>query len=372
MGVRGFYNNRDQTYFFNTLNGSNVYERNNALSQDARISEMTNAAYITYSSRLKMGINYQLGMRFEQSVLDGRSNLDNTTFGFNYPKAASDVFKALFPSAYFSKKLSKTQEVQVNMSRKINRPNFMQLMPVIQNNDLVNVRRGNPALKPEFVNLMELNYNKLWKSNNWLLSLYGRIEEDPIVSITSLEGTTRVTQPENGTKGYRYGLDNTLKLGLVKDLELTTNLNVFNLNVQTAEFKTDGWAYNVKGNLNWKLPKKLKDFSMQLNASYESSQVIPQGERLPIFFMDYALKYTFNRVGSVAFQINDITNTRWEILRVNQVDFEQTSMRRRDLRFYKLTFQMPFGKMDASIFRRAKEGQRNQNNQNQMPDYGGN
>jgi hypothetical protein len=373
MGVRAFYNQREQDYLFNTYDvGQKAYVLNPALSQNADIVEMVNAAYITYSSRFKNKINYQLGLRFEQSELDGKSKLDNQNFGFSYPKSADEIFNALFPSAFFSKKLSKSQEIQANFSRKINRPNFMQLMPVIQNNDLLNVRRGNQALKPEFINLAELNYNKLWGSNNWLLSLYGRMEEDPIVWIARQEGNVTVTQPENGTVAYRYGLDNTLKLGLAKDLELTTNVNIFNLDVRTVDFEQKGWAYNLKGNLNWKLPKKLKDFSMQLNGSYESDQVIPQGERKGIYFFDYALKYTFFRVGSVTFQVNDITNTRREILVVNQPTFVQESMRRRDLRFYRITFQMPFGKMDASIFRRAKEGQRNRdNNQNQMPDFGG-
>ena len=33
------------------------------------------------------------------------------------------------------------------------------------------------------------------------------------------------------------------------------------------------------------------------------------------------------------------------------------SMRRRDLRYFKLTLQMPFGKMDASIFKKRKPQQ---------------
>ena len=38
-------------------------------------------------------------------------------------------------------------------------------------------------------------------------------------------------------------------------------------------------------------------------------------------------------------------------------NFNQESMRRRDLRYFKLTLQMPFGKMDASIFKKGKKQQ---------------
>jgi hypothetical protein len=147
---------------------------------------------------------------------------------------------------------------------------------------------------------------------------------------------------------------------------------LFNINVQATDISNSGWAWNGKANINWKLPKKLKDFSMQMNASYESDQILPQGVRKGIYFFYYAVKYTFNRVSSLTFQIVDITNTRREILWLDQTNFTQESMRRRDLRFYRLTFQMPFGKADSSIFRRMKDAQKQRSNQqSQDMDFGG-
>ena len=44
--------------------------------------------------------------------------------------------------------------MQLNYSRKINRPNFFQLIPYYDFSDSLNISRGNPNLVPEFTNLV--------------------------------------------------------------------------------------------------------------------------------------------------------------------------------------------------------------------------
>lgn len=371
MGVRSFANLRTQDYYFYT-NINDKLELDRSISQNTDIDDIINAAYMTYTSRLR-GISYQAGVRFEQSKFDGNSLLDNTKFGYSYPGGGKDILKSFFPSLYLSKKLDKTSEIQINFSRKIQRPNFMQLMPIIQNTDRQNIRIGNPKLQPEFVNLSELNYNKLFGAHNWLISLYYMLETNTIKPFTSPSATdpsVLITTFINAKNETRFGLDNTLKLALAKNLDFTTNFNLFNFNVSSTEVSRNSWSYNGKGNINWKLPNKLKDFSLQLNGNYESDQITLQGERKANAFMDFAVKYTFNRISSLTFAVNDVFNSRKEISYLNQSSFYQESMRRRDLRYFKVSLQMPFGKMDASIFRKAKDAKRQQNPSQEM-DFGG-
>ena len=369
MGIRSYANLRSQDYLFSTSLNDQL-RLDSTLSSKFDLDDIINAAYFTYGSKIK-GIAYQAGLRFEASNFDGDSKLSNTKFGYKYPKSGSDIMKSLFPSLYLSKKLDKTSEFQVNFSRKINRPNFMQLMPVIQNNDRQNIRQGNPNLKPEFINLAEMNYNKIFGSNNWLASVYLRNENDVILSIARpINDSITLTTFENGKSSTRYGLDNTLKLTLAKNVEFTTNLNVFNINIETETISRSGWTLDGKAGINWKLPNKLKDFSVQVNGNYETKRIIAQGERLGNPFMDFAIKYTFMRVAGVTLTVNDVFNSRKEFTYLTQPGFYQESMRRRDLRFFRVSLQMPFGKMDASIFRRAKDARKGNNNQNQEMDFG--
>jgi ferric enterobactin receptor len=370
MGFRSNSNIRDQqTYFKQYDYKTDKYIQQNGISQNADITDMVNAAYITYSSRFNKGINYQAGLRYEQSKLDGKSKLENSpSFGYDFTK---NLGNSLFPSVYLSKKIDKNNEIQLNYSRKIQRPNFMQLMPVIQNNDRQNIRIGNPKLQPEFVNMTEFNYNKLFGAHNWLVSTYFMLETNtikPFVSASTDDPSVLISTFTNAKDETRFGIDNTLKLTLSKNVDFTSNFNIYSITITSPILPTvKGIGYDTKANLNYKFPK---GFSAQVNGSYESDRVIPQGKRIGVAFADFAVKKSFfGGIANVTFSVNDVFNSRKEIARYDFSGFTQETMRRRDLRYYKLSLQMPFGKMDASIFKRGKNTRGQQGGQQDM-DFG--
>ncbi|MBX7240927.1 MAG: outer membrane beta-barrel protein [Bacteroidia bacterium] len=377
-GVRSFWNLRDQSMFmdnYNYLTGN--YEQIPFISQDFSIRDVINAAYINYSGYWK-GFGYQAGLRYEQTNFKGTSKLDNTTFGYDFPKDINGIWKGLFPAVYFSKKWGEGTEIQLNLSRKITRPGWMQIMPIIFMADVKNIRVGNPALQPEFINTSEINFNKILKNGNLLSSLYFRLEENPIVQIASPAGydsTVLITTFSNGTNAYRYGIDNTIKQNIGKSLELTLNANIFHYQVRALEFQNQGWAGNAKFITNYKFPNsmaiKIRQkpailFSSQLTASYESRQILPQGYRRAIGTGDFALKAELFKFASLTFSVNDILNAR-RMIWVYDADptYSQEFMRRRDARYFKVALQFMFGKPDASIFKKGKQMQKMQQNQGQ-------
>jgi ferric enterobactin receptor len=366
-GVRSSWNVRDQQFVNNLIDEKGAAFPIVDFTQDFLVKDYINAAYFNYGSRWK-GINYQAGVRYEQSNLNATSRIAGKDFGYNYPSSANDIFKALFPSIYFSKKLKNTSEIQLNMSRKINRPDWMRMMPIIRQADRQNIQIGNPALKPEFINLIELNYNKLFKGNNWLASVYFRDEQNtvvPVVYQSQADTAILINTFVNGTRGFRYGIDNTLKLEWNKKLEFTTNINAFKMYFKTQDVERQGYALNGKVNLNYKFPK---DYSVQASYNYESPRIFLQGTEQSNQFMDLAFKKDITlgnimpskrsspaanaRLGSVTFSINDVFNTKRNLRYFETDYFTQNVQRRRELRFFKLTVQVFFGKPDASIFKR--------------------
>jgi uncharacterized protein (UPF0212 family) len=369
MGLRSNINNRDQDFLANFLLDDKSRVLIPSQSTDIRVEEMVNAAYITYTSKFK-GFGYSAGIRFEQAQLVGQSRLDISQnggkFGYKYPgDNGVSIFNSFFPSLYISKKIDKATEMQINFSRKVNRPDFMRIMPFIREANLRNFSRGNPALVPEFINLAELNYNKIFGNNNWLISLYLRNEEQPITQFIRPALNDSLNRQEitfiNGDNSNRIGIDNTLKLGFGKNVDLTTNFNVFNTSISLIDngktVKNSGWAWSGKANFNIKLPK---DFAIQLTGNYESDQPNLQGKRLAFAFGDFAVKKAFNRLTSLTLAVNDITNTRQQVSILNSVSGANTivteNLRRRDVRNIRLSFQMAFGKMDASIFKKRPQG----------------
>jgi outer membrane receptor protein involved in Fe transport len=363
FGGKVFYRQASNFLNLNLYDYSDAsYHREANLSSNFLLDDMVNALYANYSNRYK-GIGYQAGMRFEQSYFKGKSLNDNTIFTYSYPSASGDnILKSLFPSLYLSKKLDENHEIQLNFSRKVRRAGHMEIMPFIMAADKKSYRIGNPLLRPEFINLAELNYNKQFgEGSNWLSTVYARFIEDPIIQFATIQGDTTRMSFINGDQSTVLGLDNSLRYVLNKSFDISLSANVFQIKIKTQNFANEGWAYNSKATLNYKLPK---DFTVQLSGNYESEKVLAQGRVLPMYFADVAVKKTFFKVASLTFSVSDLFDTRamrQELNIPNQ--YIQTSQMRRDVRFFKVSFSMPFGKPDASIFKNRKKQQPQQQQQ---------
>ena len=119
------------------------------------------AAYVSVKSAIK-NFGYQVGLRAESSAYDGQLTNTGQKFSNKYPVS-------LFPSVFLSQKLNSKQELQFSYTRRINRPNFFQLIPYTDYTDSLNITRGNPNLVPEFTSSFEMSYSKTFKGNNNIL-----------------------------------------------------------------------------------------------------------------------------------------------------------------------------------------------------------
>ena len=364
MGVRSYYNGRDQQFLADSVFSDGTTKRILSQSTDLNIVEKVNAAYLTYSGRYR-SIGYQAGVRYEQSNFKGLSRLaGDGQFGYNYPSVKGDIWKSFFPSLYLSKKISEKAEVQLNLSRKINRPGFREIMPFIRQSDNQSYSIGNPSLKPEFITLSEANYNHVWKSNNWLISAYYRHEDDPIIGFSQLDANNLIKSSFiNGTGNDEYGVDNTLKLGLTNNVELTFNTNVYHQTLRAQGIVQRGWTSESKAMLSWKLPKS---FSTQLSGNYDSREINAQGYNKANAFMDFALKKDFSKKASLTFSVNDIFDSRRRVTYTETSFFTQEQMRRREVRNFRLNFQYRFGKMDASLFNKKRNNKPQSGGQQEM------
>ncbi|RYG22878.1 MAG: TonB-dependent receptor, partial [Chitinophagaceae bacterium] len=144
-----------------------------ALHINYKYTDKVYAAYATYSQQIKK-FSFQTGLRIESSEYDGNFISKNQKFGNEYPFS-------LFPSVFMTYKVTDKQDFQVNYTRKVNRPNFFQLIPFVDYSDSLNISVGNPDLLPEFTNLVEIGYSNQFKpGHSLLLSLYGKNTNDLI------------------------------------------------------------------------------------------------------------------------------------------------------------------------------------------------
>lgn len=371
--------------FYNIFNGSAIY--NSLLSVNYNSTDKVYAAYANYSNQMK-NFGYQVGLRAESSVYEGNLPDKNQKFEIDFPVS-------LFPSVFLSGKLKNEQELQLNYSRRINRPNFFQLYPYTDFSDTLNISRGNPDLRPEFTNSLELSYQKIFKKNkdNLLASVYYKNTNDLITRFQVQEAnpdTILVNTFINAASSYVTGLELTLKTKMTKWWDMTTNMNLFTSKINTGiagQPEQDQFA-SWFGKLNNTF-KLAKNFSMQVSGEYQSKTILPpgggggrggggrgggmyggggmfgqsssaQGYVRANYFVDAGFRYEFlkNKQASLSLNINDIFRTRRSDIHSESPFFTQDVFRRRDPQILRLNFNWRFGKFDPNLFKR--KNQRNQ------------
>lgn len=363
-GIKAYYKNSISANNTSRATGNeDDYQKDTIMSNRYMIDDMVNAAYVNYNDKLFWDIGYQAGLRFEQSYYAGTITDKNQKFSYNYPTTSDDILKSLFPGIYFSKKLKKSQEVQLNFSRKINRPNFFQLMPFVMFADKQNYRIGNPQLKPEFKNIAELNYNKIFSKGSYLASGYFRYEEQPITDVAypdpdPAKTNVLVNTTINGDNAVRYGFENTFKWTFFKALDWTVNANAYYIYMKgkivatEPEVKAEGYAWNAKTTISYKFPKNI---TLQVNGNYESPKILLLGVANEIYSMDISLNYMYQTKWIFNATLSDVFNSRRMGTHYETPYYNQDLSRRRESRYVRFTVTYLFGKMDASIFKRGKQ-----------------
>ena len=337
------------------------------------------ATYATFSQQINK-FSYNVGLREESSKYDGTLVTSGKKFSNQYPFS-------LFPSAFATYKLSAKEDLQVNYSRKINRPNFFQLIPFIDYTDSLNITKGNPGLVPEFTNLFELSYqNQISNGHNFLTSIYYKNTDNLITRNLFRDinpnpakvDSIIISSYANASRSYSYGIELTSKDKIAKWWDLTGNVNFFNAVIRagniTGGINSNQFSWFGKLNNNFKLPK---NYSIQLSGDYQAKTLVSpnggggggrgggpmfgggnlpsaQGYIKPLYGADIAIRKDFlkNNAASLTLQFSDIFRTRLNSTHSDSAYFVQEYDRRRDPQVLRLNFNWRFGKIDASLFKR--------------------
>ncbi|HET7000109.1 MAG TPA: TonB-dependent receptor [Puia sp.] len=383
---------------FYTIDSAGYLVYQPLLSSNYNYHDQVLAGYIQYSNT-EGKFGFQLGLRAENSSYHGtntfaendpvnQGSLKDTTGSFsnNYPIS-------LFPSIFLTQKLNDDQSLQLNYTRRIDRPSFLQLSPYTDYSDSLNLSRGNPNLKPQFTNSFEMSYQLNYQKNTFLSSIYYKYTTDLITRYQTKEvnpltdSTVLINTFINANSSYIGGLELIGRNNLTSWWDVTTNLNFYTSKinaVDSIETAPASISWFAKINMTFKIPK---NFTLQVTGDYTSKTVLPpggtagpgggggrggtvsgnaQGYSLPTGGVDASLKYEFlkNKTASLTFSINDILATRRSDVYINSQYSTQHTVRYRDPQFFRLQFNYRFGKVDVSLFKRKPKQEDPDNLQN--------
>jgi outer membrane receptor protein involved in Fe transport len=380
-GLRGnvrVSNSNNQNYVLDSTSGK--YVNIEALNSNYKYNDQVYAGYVTFSQKLN-NFTYQLGGRVESSEYRGELVDSNQTFHNSYPLS-------FFPSVFLTQKLSANQDLQLNYSRKINRPNFFQIIPYYDFSNPLNISVGNPNLVPEFTNLVELAYNlNLKNGNNIIATVYYRGTTNLISQYQywgenpnpASNDSVFITTYQNASSSQAYGLEVTSMNKIASWWTITSNINLYNSEIDGSNLEQNLSNQKVswfgKINNTFSLPKSI---SLQVSGDYTSKTILPPGRGggggnhwgggnlatangyiMPTGGVDAAVKKDFlkDKTLSVSLSMNDIFRTRTSKTHsesyvskgINSVQDVERQMNPQQLR---LNVSWRFGKADFSLFKR--------------------
>lgn len=355
-----------------------------AISNNYKFNSQVYAAYSTFSQKINK-FSFQTGLRVESSKYVGTLILRDSTSTF------SNKFPfSVFPSLFVTYRVNDKDDIQFSYTRKVNRPNFFQIIPFVDYTDSLNLSKGNPDLVPEFTNSLELSYLRTinskstfltsfyYKNTNGLITRYQDTVYNPILGRTVI-----LSSYINANRSYSYGGEATFKSELYKWLDLTANINVFNAVIDGTNIdrnlKIERLAWFGKLNVTFKLPK---NWSIQVNSEYRSRTAVPasggsrgggqggggfgggffgggstssaQGYIREYYSMDLSVKKDLfkNKMGSISASFNDVFRSNINFNHSESEFFVQDTFRRRNPQYIRINFSYRFGKFDVSLFKR--------------------
>jgi outer membrane receptor for ferrienterochelin and colicin len=240
------------------------------------------------------------------------------------------------------------------------------------------------------------------KRSSLLLSAYYKITYDIVTTRLDSESYNSTLGQEvyynsyaNANSAYSEGAEATAQFSPTNWLDVTANYNLYESGINATNLNIPDTtkpylSYFAKLNLTFKLPK---NFTIQLNGSYQSKTQVPVGGSgggrwggggyggvtpsssgyiIPTYSLDAAIKKEFlkNNKASFTFNVRDVFATAvngTDVTATNEAGyplFYQTTLRRNLAPYFSLNFSYRFGQMDISIFKRKN------NNIDSGPDMG--
>ncbi len=348
----------------NLLNfNTKQYAEDLSQKNDYDYLEQVPAAYGQYAIGFEKW-DFQGGLRYEYTLVNINNRTSDSIVNNNYGN--------MFPSATIKYKIKKASDIQLAYSRRINRPGIQALNPIVDNSNPLNLRIGNPFLKPELVHSLDLSYTTLVKIFSFTGSVFYRRSTNLQSFFRTLDPNNSgivITQSRNFSSSDNIGTELSVRTFLGRQGSIMLNVNGFYNKINASNIEGVGqaegynWNSRLIGNYKFKT-----NTNVQLSAFYMSPVIRPQSTFQGMNGVDIGARQEFLKGKlNVSLNITDIFDIReFRITnRTPQLDFE--ARRKRETRIATLTLQWNLGSLEEKDEKR--KGKRSSDT-NTQPDTG--
>lgn len=259
----------------------------------------------------------ELGLRMEYVKIQYDVNPNHSTYksaGYNYTQP--------FPNMRVAYKLNESNKLSLFYNRRVDRPNEVDIRIFPKYDDAEIIKVGNPGLRPQFTNSLELGYKNTWGNGYFYTALYHRFANGTITRISSIVPSSNLIYAifQNAGESYSTGIEVIMsqKVSPVYSFNINGNLYRNQINaftVQNLYPKPNIFSATqqsaTSGNLKWNnMFHFATGWDAQLTVMYLAPDIIPQGRILSRFSIDAGLKKSVQKgKGEIFFNATDLLNT---------------------------------------------------------------
>ena len=314
--------------FANSESATSAFVNDPTRSLTYTFEQVVPAGYVTLQRPLGKQWSAQLGLRGELThnagtIVGGAGIAQRGNLAQNYFN--------LFPSATISHEMGKEagqNRLQLSYARRLDRPNFMEQLPLAIYQDPRSYRLGNPRLRAEYSHNIELGHQLTLGQATLTSTLFARITTDAIQRLRYVDTlATRLAGPGAGlvTAETYLNVGTTTNLGaefslsqpLAKWWKINASTSVYRAQVASNGLGTNRQALvgTVRLTNNFTLRPTL---DVQLSGNLRSAQITAQGRQLPQGQIDLALrKRLFSDRAALTLRLADVLNTQQNRAEIN-------------------------------------------------------
>ena len=316
LGAKGRFRRLPVDYTIMRGNQSIIYPN---LGDFSKWSENLYGAYINYLLE-KENFDVEAGLRAEQTQVSYKLDPQNTYYNTN---DNYDYFE-LFPSVRFTYKLNTENKISLFYNRRVDRPGEPELRIFPKYDDPELLKVGNPYLRPQFTNTVELAHRYSWGSGSLFSAVYHRNIDGAYQRIFSIDDSNpqydivnRIYQ--NTGHSTNTGIEVLFSQDLTDYWKLTSSFNIYRNAIDAFQGtllfpyvrpffieKSSDIAGDFKITNTVQLPLQME---AQLTGLYYSKKNIPQGEELARYSVDFGFKKSiWDKRGELTLSATDLFN----------------------------------------------------------------
>ncbi len=268
-GIKLAYVKTDNDFnFYNVVEGEDVVDvdRTNFYTY----TENVNAAYTTYSRQFgKWGL--QFGLRAEQTNSEGDLKALKPVNDENVKRD----YLNLFPSGGITYAMNEKHSFQLNYSRRLDRPNYQDLNPFEYRLDELTFQKGNPFIRPQYANNLQLSHTFMQMMNTSLSYTHTSDLIERILDVSDVNPNAAFITWQNLAEQDNYSLNIGTPLPITKWWNGYANLNGYrtDINANLGEGKIVNatiHAFSAYMQHNFTLPL---DMNIEVSGWYNSPSI---------------------------------------------------------------------------------------------------